>query len=104
MRSGRSSLLLLLLLGACSSGGGTTVDASDGGADGAVADGGVDAASGPDVGIAVDAVTCAPACGAGQFCGAGSGTCVSAVVALSLGKGHTCAVHQDRRGSCWGVG
>jgi alpha-tubulin suppressor-like RCC1 family protein len=107
MRSGRSSLFLLGLLGACSSSGGAAVDASDAGAldasdGGAPFDAAADAASGPDA--RSDTVTCVPACGTGQFCGAGSGTCVSAVVALSLGKGHTCAVHQDGRVSCWGAG
>jgi alpha-tubulin suppressor-like RCC1 family protein len=104
----RSAWLLCLLGAACSSSGSTVVDAArpDAAAVDAVVvpDAAIDGALPDAAGGAADAASCPAACGAGQFCGAGSGTCVSAVVGLALGKGHTCAVHRSGRVSCWGEG
>jgi alpha-tubulin suppressor-like RCC1 family protein len=50
---------------------------------------------------AADRCGAGQACAADQFC-APSGRCVSAVVAVTAGAGHTCAAHRDGRISCWG--
>jgi alpha-tubulin suppressor-like RCC1 family protein len=43
------------------------------------------------------------ACGPDRFCGAASRTCISAVVQVTGGASHTCALHKDGTVSCWGL-
>jgi alpha-tubulin suppressor-like RCC1 family protein len=92
-----------LALVACAGGG--SDKAPDAAAPGDAA-GAVDAAGAADAAIDAGpgAAACTPACGAGQFCGPHSKTCISAVKAVSAGTIHTCAVHADGHVSCWGYG
>jgi alpha-tubulin suppressor-like RCC1 family protein len=89
VRAARQRLVLLAVIwsaGACSSESGRPAD-SDGG-------------------VASDAPLSCPSgggCRDGTFCGAGSRTCVSAVVQVVAGAHHSCALHRNGAVSCWGL-
>src|SRR5687767_963547 len=92
----RLALALLVVATACSSGTSAPPDAAS-----------CDAPAGgpPDlVGDAGVRCTASGACPADHFCGSASGTCISDVVQVAAGTGHTCALHREGRVTCWGYG